>query len=97
MTETEYAAFVADVAVELERCCLRTEERPVTTRFWTFEGCVQTLFCWKLFQLPATEVLQTFVKHQREASQKRIMWVRKFFWTRQGLASSWRLRVSASV
>ena len=44
MTEEEYVALVADVASELERCCLRTEERPVTARFWTFGGCVQTLF-----------------------------------------------------
>ena len=78
MTETEYAAFVADVAVELERCCLRTEERPVTTRFWTFECCVQTFFRWKLFQLPAAEVLKTSVKKQRETNQKRISRVRAF-------------------
>ena len=77
MTDAEYAAFVSEVAIDMERCCLRAEERPVTTRFWTFEGCVQTLFCWKLFRLPAAEVLQTSVKQQRETSQKRIVRVRK--------------------
>ena len=66
MTEAEYYAFVDGVAIELERCCLRTEERPVDTRFWTFEGCVQTLFRWKQCQRPAAEVLKASVKKQRE-------------------------------
>ena len=78
MTDAEYAAFVAEVAIELERCCLRTEERPVTTRFCSFKGCVQTLLCWKMFQLPAKEVLQTSVKQQRETSLKRIVRARVF-------------------
>ena len=51
----------------------------MTTRFWTFEGCVQTLFRWKLFQLPAAEVLKTSVKKQRETNQTRIERVRAFF------------------
>eukprot|EP00969_Alexandrium_andersonii_P068699 3030404-Alexandrium_andersonii.AAC.1 len=72
MSEAERTALVADVAYELERACLRTEERPVTTRFWTFEGCARTLFAWKLFKLPATELLQTGVRKQRETNYKRI-------------------------
>ena len=78
MTDAECDAFVSEVAIELGRCCLRAEERPVTTRFWTFEGCVQTLFRWKLFQLPAAEVLKTSVKKQRETNDKRIVRVRAF-------------------
>ena len=71
-------ALVSEMTLELERACLRSEERPVTTRFWLFEGCVQTLFRWKLFNLPATDVLQTGVKKQRATSHKRIMRVRGY-------------------
>ena len=39
-------SLVADVALEVERRCFRSEERPVITRYWLFEGCVQTLFRW---------------------------------------------------
>ena len=51
----------------------------MTTRFWTFEGCVQTLFRWQVFQLPAAEVLKTSVKKQRETNYKRIVRVRAFW------------------
>ena len=40
--------MVADVALEVERRCLRSEERPVITRFWLFDGCVGgRKDCWK--------------------------------------------------
>ena len=71
-------ALVSEITLELERSCLRSEERPVTTRFWLFEGCVQTLFRWKLFNLPAADVLQTGVKKHRATSHKRIMRVRGY-------------------
>ena len=70
--------LVTDVALELERRCLRTEERPVTTRFWFFEDCAQTLFRWKIMDLPVVDVLQTGVQHQRASNQKRITRVRKY-------------------
>ena len=70
-------SLVADVALEVERRCLRSEERPVITRFWLFEGCVQTLFRWKLLDLPAADVLQTGAQ-QRANNQKRIARVRKY-------------------
>ena len=54
-------SLVADVTLEVERRCLRSEERPVTTRFWLFEGCAQTLFRWKLLDFPAADVLRTGV------------------------------------
>ena len=57
--------LVTDVALELERRCVRTEERPVTTRVWLFEDCVQTLFRWTIMDLPVVDVLQTGVQHQR--------------------------------
>ena len=68
--------FVADVALEVERRC--SEERPAITRFWLFEGCVQTLFQWKLMDRPAADVLQTGVQQQRASNQKRIARVRKY-------------------
>ena len=71
-------SLVADVALEVERRCLRSEERPVTTRFWLFEGCVQTLFRWKLLDLPAADVLQTGVQKPRASNQKRITRVRRY-------------------
>ena len=48
------------------------------TRFWLFEGCVQTLFRWKLMDLPAAELLQTGVQQHCANNQKRITRVRKF-------------------
>ena len=48
-------SLVTDVAFELERRCLRTEEGPTTTRFWRFEDCAQTLFRWKIVDLPAAD------------------------------------------
>jgi hypothetical protein len=71
-------SLVADVALEVERRCLRSEERPVITRFWLFEGCVQTLFRWKLMDLPAADVLQTGVQQHRANNQTRITRVRKY-------------------
>ena len=71
-------SLIADVALEVERRCLRSEERPVTTRFWLFEGCVQTLFRWKLLDLPVADVLQTGVQKPRASNQKRISRVRRF-------------------
>jgi hypothetical protein len=71
-------SLVADVALEVERRCLRSEERPVITRFWLFEGCAQTLFRWKLMDLPAADVLQTGMQHQRANNQKRITLAQKY-------------------
>jgi hypothetical protein len=71
-------SLVADLALEVERRCFRSEERPVITRFWLFEGCVQTLFRWKLMDLPAADVLQTGVQQHRANNQKRITRVRKY-------------------
>ena len=48
----------------------------MTTRFWTCECCVQKVFRWKLFQLPAAEVLKTSVKKQHQTNAKRIVRVR---------------------
>ena len=62
-------SLVADVALEVERRCLRSEEWPVIARFWLFEGCVQTLFRWKILDLPAADVLQTGAQ-QRANNQK---------------------------
>eukprot|EP00969_Alexandrium_andersonii_P091795 4051728-Alexandrium_andersonii.AAC.1 len=69
MSEAEHAALVAG---------LRTEERPVATRFWAFEGCAHTLFTWKLLQPPAAELLQTGARKRREANYKRIARARRF-------------------
>ena len=71
-------SLVADVALEVERRCLRSEERPVITRAWLFESCVQTLFRWKLMDLPAADLLQTGVQQHRANNQKRITRVRKY-------------------
>ena len=48
--------------------------------FWLFEveDCVQTLFRWKIMDLPVVDVLQTGAQHQRASNQKRITGVRKY-------------------
>ena len=69
-------SLVAGVALEVERRCLRSEERPVTTRFWLVEGCAQTLFRWKLLDRPAADVLQTGVQKPRASNPQRITRVR---------------------
>ena len=71
-------SLVADVALEVERRGFRSEERPVITRAWLCEGCVQTLFRWKLMDLPAADVLQTGVQQHRATNQKRITKTRKY-------------------
>ena len=71
-------SLVADVALELERRCLRSEERPATTRFCLFEGCVQTIFRWKIMDLPVVDELQTGLQHQRASSQHNITRARKY-------------------
>ena len=48
------------------------------TRFWLFEGCVQTLFRWKLMDLPAADLLQKGVQQHRANKQNRITRVRKY-------------------
>ena len=50
----------------------------MTTRFWLFEGCAQTLFRWKIMDLPVVDALQTGVQHQRASNQKSIARVRKY-------------------
>ena len=50
-------SLVTDLALELERRCLRTEGRPATTRFWLFEDCAQTLFRWKIMDFPVVDAL----------------------------------------
>ena len=57
---------------------MRSEERPVTTRFWLFEDCAQTLFRRKIMDLGVVDVLQTGVQHQRASNQKGITRVRKY-------------------
>ena len=71
-------SLVADVALEAERRCLRSEERPVTTRFWLLEGCVQALFRWKLLDLPAADALQTGVRKRRASNHKIIDRVQRY-------------------
>ena len=48
------------------------------TRFWLFEGCVQTLFRWKLMDLPAAGASQTGMQQHHANNQKRITRVRKY-------------------
>lgn len=55
-SEEEVAAWLSS---ELERWCLRAEEKPVVTRFWLFSSCIYSLFRWKLLDLPVQVILQT--------------------------------------
>ena len=85
-------SLVARVSRELERLCMRSDEKPVTTRFWTFADCVASLFRWILLKLPASEILSTGSKSLREGNQKRIAKVTRFF-ENQGT----RLQLSIAV
>ena len=55
-----------------------SDEKPTTTRFWTFADCVASLFRWTLLKLPASEMLNTGSKNLREGNQKRIAKVTRF-------------------
>ena len=76
---SDRASVVARVSRELERLCLRSDEKPVTTRFWTFADCVASLFRWTFLKLPSSEILSTGSKKLREGNQKRIAKVTRFF------------------
>ena len=65
-------SLVTAVSIAIERLCFRAEERPVTTRFWLFASCVDSLFTFVLLQVPPAKVLQTGIKNPRTTFQKRI-------------------------
>ena len=90
LEDREFVA--ARVSRELERLCMRSDEKPVTTRFWTFADCVASLFRWIMLKLPASEILSTGSKSLREGNQKRIAKVTRFF-ENQGT----RLQLSIAV
>ena len=76
---SDRASVVARVTNVLQRLCLRSDEKPVTTRFWTFAECVASLFRWTFLKLPPSEILSTGSKNLREGNQKRIAKVTRFF------------------
>ncbi len=67
----------------LEKYCLRTEEKPVITRFWLFTKCVQGLFRFHLLGLPVERILALPTKNPRPKNQKRIKGVTAFFQHKQ--------------
>ena len=67
------------VSRELERLCMRSDEKLVTTRAWTFADCVASLFRWTFLKLPSGEILSSGVNNLREGNQKRIAKVTRFF------------------
>ena len=71
-------SLVRAVSLAIERLCMRAEERPVTTRFWLFAGCVASLFTFVLLQMPPSTVLQTGIKNPRASFQRRIDRVCKY-------------------
>ena len=71
-------SVAARVARELERLCMRSDEKPTTTRFWTFADCVASLFRWTLLKLPASEILNIGSKNLRAGNQKIIAKVTRF-------------------
>ena len=60
------------LARELERACMKAEEKPVTTRFWLFGDCVAALFRWVLLGLPPRYILKTGSTNPRARNQNSI-------------------------
>ena len=59
------------LARELERACMKAEEKPVTTRFWLFGDCVAALFRWVLLGLPPRYILKTGSTNPRARMRRR--------------------------
>jgi hypothetical protein len=67
------------LARELERLCLKSEEKPTPTRFFLFTDCIAALFRWVLLRLPPEYILNTGAKNPRAQNHKRIDRVTRFF------------------
>ena len=67
------------LARELERLCLKSEEKPTPARFFLFTDCIAALFRWVLLRLPPEYILNTGATNPRATNQQRIDRVSRFF------------------